>query len=253
MLLLPVSLPVWNRLPYLRLLQFPWRWLAVLEPPMALFVAAGIWLEGRRWRAAVAAVSAAAFLCAAVDAGLVYYQPCDEEDAVAGRLAAYRAGAGFEGYGEYEPPGTDDELIARGLPDACLAADSDAVLGRTGDDDTLAWSPAEGSCMATFRWQSMNPERMRLTAAVPHAGFLILRLRSYPAWQVRLNGALLVSLPPRADGLIAVPVQAGNVRLALDWGEEPGVAAGRWLSVLSVLLLAALGLLEQRRRRPRLS
>ncbi len=252
-LLLPVSLPVWNGLPYLRLLQFPWRWLAVLNSPMALFLAAAVWSEGRRWRRTVAAVCAAAFLCAAIFAGLVYYQPCDEEDSVAGRVAAYRAGTGFEGYGEYEPPGTDDELIAQGLPDACLTADSNAVLGKTGDDETLAWSPAEGSCIATFRWQSAEPERMRLAATMPRAGFLILRLGSYPAWQVRLNGALVASLPQREDGLIAVPVQAEPVDLDVDWGSEPGLAAGRWLSLLSVLLLAVLALLNRRLSRARLS
>ena len=252
MLLLPVSLPVWNRLPYLRLLQFPWRWLAVLNSPMALFLAAAVWREGRRWRATVTAVCAAVFACAAVYAGIVYYQPCDEEDSVAGTLAAHHAGTGFEGYSEYEPPGTDDEMIARGLPDACLTSDSNRVLGRTGDDGALEWSPAEGSCVATFHWQTMGPERMRLTAAVPRAGFLILRLCSYPAWRLRLNGAPLVSLPPRADGLIAVPVQAGNVDLAVDWGADPGLAAGRWLSLLSVLLLAALALLNLRRPRARL-
>ena len=40
---LPISLPVWNLLPKLRFLQFPWRWLVVLEAPMAIFVAAAVW------------------------------------------------------------------------------------------------------------------------------------------------------------------------------------------------------------------
>ena len=252
-LLTPVSLPMWNWLPYLRLLQFPWRWLAVLNSPMALFAAAGIWVEGRRWRAVVVAISAAAFLCAAAAAGLVYYQPCDDEDSVAGTLAAYRAGGGLEGYHEYEPPGTDDEMIARGMPNACLVSASNVELGREKEDGALYWSPSEGSCLATFRWQSAEPERLRLTAAMPRAGVLILRLRSYPAWRVRLNGAPLASFPPRADGLISVPVEAGNVDLAVDWGPEPGQVAGRWLSAISILLLLAPGFLHRRRLRPRLS
>ena len=39
----PISLPVWNLLPKLRFLQFPWRWLVVLEAPMAIFFAAAVW------------------------------------------------------------------------------------------------------------------------------------------------------------------------------------------------------------------
>ena len=44
-------------------------------------------------------------------------------------LAAYRAGGGFEGTDEYQPPGADHWLIAMGLPDACFSADSSVELG----------------------------------------------------------------------------------------------------------------------------
>jgi len=252
-LLVPVSLPVWNRVPYLRLLQFPWRWLAVLNSPMALFLAAAVWREGRRWRAVVGVLCAAVFLGASVFAGLVYFQPCDEEDSVAGTLAAWRAGTGFEGYSEYEPPGTDNSLIARDLPDACLATAFNVELGKMSDDGALAWSPAEGSCIAVFHWQSAEPERMRLTGAMPRSGFLILRLLRYPAWKITVNGHAAGDLPNREDGLIAVPVSQGTLDLRLEWGAEPGRVAGRCLSALSILLLVALGFLGRRRLRTRLS
>ena len=47
----PFSRPLWNLLPDLRFLQFPWRWLGVLEAPMAVFFAAALWplrSNGRR-------------------------------------------------------------------------------------------------------------------------------------------------------------------------------------------------------------
>ena len=43
LLQLPISLPLWNLLPKLRFLQFPWRWLVVLEAPLGIFFAAAIW------------------------------------------------------------------------------------------------------------------------------------------------------------------------------------------------------------------
>ena len=46
-LLLPVSLPVWNGLPELRTLPFPWRWLVVLEAPMAICFASAAWFDRR--------------------------------------------------------------------------------------------------------------------------------------------------------------------------------------------------------------
>ncbi len=65
-------------------------------------------------------------------------------------------------------------------------------------------------------------------AVIPHPGYLILRLRSYPAWKVGVNGRPVVGMPQREDGLIAVPVQQGPVEVAIDWIATPDVllAAG---------------------------
>jgi hypothetical protein len=39
----PASSVVWNTLPKLKFLQFPWRWMVVLEAPMGIFFAAALW------------------------------------------------------------------------------------------------------------------------------------------------------------------------------------------------------------------
>jgi hypothetical protein len=258
---LPVSLPVWNLLPRLRYLQFPWRWLVVLEAPMAIFFAAAVW-PARRWlRIVVAALCTAFFLAATAFVAKDFYQACDEEDAVAPMVSAYRSGTGFAGASEYAPPGADNTLIATGLPAACLAADPATVLGvlpnGVEDDEALpAWNAAQGGCDAALSWQSDQPEHKLLRALVPHAGFLILRLRGYPAWRIVVNGQPLASLPHRDDGLIAVPIPQGKVDLTVDWTTTPDGIAGRWLSALAVLLLTGLWLLERKLKKscqPRLS
>ena len=86
-----------------------------------------------------------------------------------------------------------------------------------------------------------------------HAGFLILRLRKYPTWRVTVNGRLATNLPRRADGLMAVPVPEGSVDMQVDWTNTDDVIAGRWLSVLSLLLLTGLGILERKLSRYRFS
>jgi hypothetical protein len=265
----PISLPVWNLLPKLRYLQFPWRWLVVLEAPMAIFFAAAVW-PARRWlRVVVVTLCAAFFLAATAFVAKDFYQSCDDEDAVAPMVSAYRGGAGFAGASEYAPPGADNTLIATGLPAACLVADPAMTLGVLpngveADEAIPAWNAAQGGCDATLSWQLDQPEHKRLVTTIRYRGpliqpslkyrtalpslpsFLILRLRSYPAWRVAVNGYPVASMPRRDDGLIVVTVWPGKIILTVDWTTTPDVLAGRWLSALAVLLLTALWLLERK-------
>jgi hypothetical protein len=250
--LLPISRPLWHLLPEMPFLQYPWRWLEAVEAPMAIFFVAAIWPRARLGRNIVLAACAALFVAATVFAGTTFFQVCYPEDTVVSVLAGYHAGAGFEGLDEYEPPGADASLIATGLPDACLVSDPSAGLGNPDPDDPDAnptWSPDQGSCQATFMaagGSQSNPEHRRIEATIPHDGYLVLRLLSYPAWRVRVNGRSPAALPPRVDGLLAVPVPQGPVDLTVDWTTTPDTPLGRWLSGISVLLLFALCLLERK-------
>ncbi|MGA3263949.1 MAG: 6-pyruvoyl-tetrahydropterin synthase-related protein [Terracidiphilus sp.] len=254
---LHISLPVWNLLPKLRFLQFPWRWLVVLEAPMAIFFASAVWPSqtARRWRRfAVAAVCAVVFLGASAVAVNLFFQVCDDEDNVLAMASVYRAGTGFQGTGEYSPIGADNSMIAVGLPAACLVDDPSTELGQGAQEDVNpVWSPRQHSCEATFAAATNLPQHLRIPAVAPHAGFLILRLRNYPAWQVKVNGQPVAGLPQRDDGLMAVPVPQGAVDLTVDWTTTPDVLAGRWLSALAVLLLTGLWFLERRLTGPHLS
>ena len=255
---LPVSLPVWDLLPRLRFLQFPWRWLVVLEAPMAIFLAAAVWPRASaRWRVAVAAVCAMGFLGATAYAGISYFQVCDDQDNVPAMVAAYRTGAGFDGSDEYAPLDSDNALIPAGLPEACLVGDPATVLGKMSQDSGLAWAPAQGSCEATFA-RAPYPgktqyQHLRITAVIPHAGYLILRLRTFPAWSVKVNGQPAAFAPARDDGLMAVSVPQGSVDLTVDWTTTSDVLAGRWLSGLALIFVTGLCALERRWGQARLS
>ncbi len=252
---LPVSEPVWNTLPKLRFLQFPWRWLVVLEAPMAIFFASAIWAKGRVWRSIGLVACGAVFLAGTVIAGVSLFQGCDEEDAVKGMLADYREGVGFQGTDEYAPPNADDSMVASGLPFACLVTDPTTELGKGDPDMTPEWSQDQGSCEAAFAADQarLSPEHLRLHADAPHAGFLVLRLRTYPAWRVRINGQNIAAMPAREDGLMAVPVPQGQVDVSIDWTTTRDVVLGRILSMVSLLLVTTLWLLDRRRFRPQLS
>jgi hypothetical protein len=255
-LVFPISRLLWHLLPEMAFLQYPWRWLEALEAPMAIFFAAAVWSKGRRQSAIVAGLCTVFFLAQTVYAATRFFQPCYPEDSVVEMLSSYHNGEGFEGMFEYAPPNADLTIIAGGLPDACLVADPMIALGKPDPDYPDAnpeWSADQGTCQAAFAFDggsATNPEHLRLHAILPRPGYLILRLESYPAWRLRINGRAAASLPTREDGLIALPVSQGPADITVDWMTTPDIWAGRWAAGLSALLLAILCFLE---RRPRLT
>jgi hypothetical protein len=251
---LPVSLGVWDLLPKLRFLQFPWRWLLVVEAPMAVFFAAAVWPghSSRRWlRPAVAGICAALFVASTVFAAKTFFRDTREDNDLTVLLKDYRTGAGFLGTDEYAPPGADDFLVATGLPDACLTDNFDDEQGvQPTQQDSPVWRPEQNSCISTASAISRTPEHLHIETVAARAGFEILRLRRYPAWRITVNGLVITNLQARDDGLIAVPVDRGPVDLTVDWASTPDVVAGRCASGLAVLALMALGLVERRRPLP---
>jgi hypothetical protein len=253
----PISSPLWRTLPEFRFLQFPWRWLVVAEAPMGVFFAPAVWFARRNWRVASLCVCGAVFLVGTGAAAFSFFQDCDEEDAVSGMLNVYRAGTGFEGADEYAPLGADNSIVPIGVPAACLAASPSITLGEGPADTNPPWNSNQGRCLQTFApgqsGQPSSDEHLRIDADIQQAGFLILRLRRYPAWQIRVNGSLIDDLPKRADGLLAVPVPQDLNRLTVDWTTTSDVRLGQAISLLSLLLLTALSVFERRQNRARLS
>jgi hypothetical protein len=268
---IPLSLPLWNLLPEFDFLQFSFRWLVVLEAPMAIFFALAFWPRQPRRRMGTVAICAILFIAISAIAGRFLFVPFGKyhhettSSLAAMESALDRGGKGIAGVPEYAPLGARNNLVAIGLPDACLVSDPSTVLGQTPDGPACEgpksfekfplWQPGQRSCEAVFSATPNpgNPEHLRIAATTPNSGFLILRLRSYPAWRVALNGRPAVNLPRRADGLIAIPVAQGPVNLAVDWTVSADVLAGRGLSALAVLLLLGLWFLERKLSRTHLS
>lgn len=248
LMLLPISLPVWNLLPKLRFLQYPWRWLLLVEAPMGIFVAAVVWPLRRTWaRVVVAGVCVGVFLASTSYCARTFLRSCLEGDTVGELRSLYQSEGGLEGTDEYEPPDSDHWKIATGLPDACLTTDSDATLGVAADANSMpVWGPEQGSCLATAQAGMRNAAHLSLSMVAPQSGFLVLRLLAYPAWQITVNGHVTEPADARDDGLLAVPVAKGQVKLDADWITTPDVTAGRALTGLAVALLVGLGFVELR-------
>jgi hypothetical protein len=252
LLQLPVSLVVWNGLPKLRFLQFPWRWLLVLETPMAVFLAAAVWRKNRWCR-----VFGLVVFFGVTVGSLVYTErtaltrACDYDELPAHLTAALGSGAGSWGADEYEPIGTDISLVPSGLPDVCFVKEASGEIATSSSlDVNPAWKAGEGTCLATANAAGRGTDHLRVAAHSVGDGFMVLRLHSYPAWRVRVNGEAVKDLGWREDGLMAVPVREGAVDVSVDWVTTWDVVAGR---VLSLLALSTLILLWRRRTNLRTS
>jgi hypothetical protein len=94
-----------------------------------------------------------------------------------------------------------------------------------------------------------NAEHWVVSVFTPEPGFAVLRLMEYPSWRVTVDGTAALGRPAREDGLMVVPVLAGSHSLEVRWKATPDVIAGRAVSVIALLLLAAVAMLERRKGR----
>ncbi|WP_263367245.1 6-pyruvoyl-tetrahydropterin synthase-related protein [Edaphobacter bradus] len=232
-LLTPVSAPLWSYTPELAFLQFPWRFLAVLAAVFGIALAAA--LSRIRLTPAMATMVA---LLAAVALALPSYrafrQPCDSEDTVAARLALFRsANPGTDPTDEYTPTTADNDSLAHTDPSWWLSPDPSAPAPDVAA--TQAASPA--------------PLALDLNLTSPET--LILDLRRYPAWSVKVNGEVREEVS-RDDGLIAIPLPAGPAHVRVTWSNGPDHTLGDSISVLSlgVIILIWLNGLRLRRTSP---
>jgi hypothetical protein len=241
----------------MRFLQFPWRWLVALQAPMSIFFAAAVWTGKPRRQRVIVAACAIFFVSVTAVADVSLFQECDDEDSVLGMLDVYHSGTGFVGTDEYAPPGADNALVATNLPGACLVSNPGQTLGQGDPDMTPDWSPDQHSCEATYELAPIpgKPpvEHMQMHAEVPHDGYLVLHLRTYPAWTVHVNGRPAIFGPARADGMMVVAVPTGPVHLTIDWTTTRDMVVGRWISLAALLMITALATWHYRRVRPRLS
>ena len=252
-LLIPFSTPLWNHLPELAFLQFPWRLMSVLAVVLGL----GISLLLRNARATVA-VPAALALAAALTfvAFPAFRQPCEDVDLPSTRAALFANHQGIEPTDEYTPNEADNDVLRDNDPPFWLSPDPAAFAPDTTPNPGTPLAPAdrpvgETSAIAAPRTTAplmFSPGTFTVSAAAPE--FLILNLRRYPAWHISVNGhdAPPYDGPPRDDGLIVVPVDPGVSTVQIDWHRTPDQQLGIAISGISLLIYAGLVLRARSRR-----
>jgi hypothetical protein len=243
-LLFPVSKFLWNFLPELRFLQFPWRWLLVLGLVFATL--AGLALRESIPSRHVKIFRAAAVLLVAVifcaHAWRHFWLRCDEEDNVRAQVATLDR-QGFEGTDEYTPKGADNGDIQQNLAPIRVLNAPGADQADSSVEENPDWDPSDDDLVpAIIQFQHWKTEHITAEIQSPQPGYAVLRLMDYPAWRVLVNGN---PVPRRGqhhrdDGLITVPIPAGTSTIDVRYTATPDLWAGRIVSVLSLAIWAVL-------------
>ena len=229
-LMLSFTSVVWQLLPKLRFVQFPWRWMSILTIPFVYFLAAavarnrfpGLWIV-----ATLALLSGTAIF-------LVQHTWWDDEEFSILR-AAIASGEGFDGTDEYDPIGDDHYNLPAKTPRAQVLPPSEDG----GSQPTMA--TAAPPKIVIERW---TPERKIVRVESDRPVRLALRLLNYPAWHVQVNGSRIQPASAEDSGQMIVAVPAGQSRVTARFARTQDRTLGAIISILSIpggLLLFALG------------
>lgn len=216
MLMLRFTSSLWNVLPKLRFVQFPWRWMSTLALAWAFFLATALVRQKFRWVWAVVTF----VLIAGTGAYLVRHAWWDTEDILV-LQAAIAQRQGYDGTDEYDPLGDDHSNVPEKAPRVKI----------------LPAAQTHGAAVAAKihvqRW-TVEDKELRVTAREPLR--LALRLLNYPAWRVEVNGTKVTPQTAEEFGQMIVPVPAGESRIVVRFARTLDRILGNALSVVSVIV-----------------
>jgi hypothetical protein len=191
LLMIRITHPLWNVLPELRFVQFPWRWMSILGVVFSVFFAIALTNRRRSWVWPVLV-----FLLLGGTATSLGRHTWWDQDDFPSVQDAIDQGQGFEGTDEYDPVGDDHLDLPQNQPQARLVpADKGSQV-------------PSGATFHVERWQS---EDRIISVNTSQRVLLAVRLLDYPAWAVTVNGyrvalhhedgiaAMFVALEPGAS------------------------------------------------------
>jgi hypothetical protein len=234
-LMLRPTLWIWEKLPELRFVQFPWRWLGVLSLVFAFLVAAA---AGRvRNRLASWTIITVVFAAiAAAGATMIKDAWWDNAD-VPAMAAAISSGNGYEGTDEYAPVGCNRYYLPGNKDDserpAGVSPISSSRFAKL-DPESGDLVPASGVRLHVEEWSA---ERKAFAAESVAPVTLAVRLVDYPAWEVQMNGQR-VSVDLRAvTKQILLPLSPGSNRVEINFRRTWDRNVGDAISVLTAIAL----------------
>ncbi len=201
----------WEYLPKLKFVQLPWRWLVPLNVVFAIVLAAAI--RRRTTRLVVLALIVVAMFALSSRVLAPWWDTADDIELIHESIVT---GAGYEGTDEYVPRGADAYEIKPVAPRV-------EVL-----------PPSAGTVDIT-EWQ---PESRAFTVHLNHPSELALKLFSYPAWRVEVNGRAVHTGTRDVTGQMMVSLPAGTSHVDVSFRRTRDRTIGDLVSLVVLIFFA---------------
>ncbi len=221
-MMFPVSKPLWDLLPVLQKIQFPWRFGTLLTFASLSLIAVS--LNGKPRTRQRRTARMASYL-----AGMILLLLLGSEALVGFRPAFLQPVSHAMIYKTLQLARSPLEYRPRDVPPELF---SKTMLG-----DFSRRTPWVSSPSTTLGWQqrTWQGRRIRLQISTPEATVLTLHHFYYPGWQASNSEGKPLSVTPSAEGLLQVALPAGDYVLTLQLLPLPVERAGLMLSLLGLL------------------
>ncbi len=221
-LMIRPSAILWELLPKLRFVQFPWRWMGVMAVPYVFFGAAAMARRRTGWIWLIVVI-----LASAGTATFLVRKAWWDSDDIPALQEAIAAGRGFDGTDEYDPAGDDHTNLPQITPLVQILPSEE---------------PGERTPQAEIhveRWTGKE-KVIRVNSKVPAR--LSLRLLDYPAWQAEVTGRAMTLQRAEDTAQIILPLAAGEQTISLRFTRTRDAMLGDALSLTSLFFLVVINL-----------
>lgn len=233
-LTLSASGRLWEKVPLLPYVGFPWRFLG-LAGLMAAWLAGASVQWGQEWRPGIQALGVGLATLAIVTFSLTWLYPrylAPMENLTPAGLIAFERESGALGttsVGEYLPVGVQK-------PPDTTALEAQYQAGGAIRRLVTELLP-EGTTIVSEEWQLIGGD-VRVDS--PHSWTAMLLLFHFPGWRVWLNGQEVETMPSSPHGLLRFAVPAGETHIKVRFSPTPWRLASTALSAAGLIALAAL-------------
>ncbi|HJX01463.1 MAG TPA: hypothetical protein VJ453_14915, partial [Terriglobales bacterium] len=219
-----ISSPLWS-LPKMQFVQFPWRWMLVLNLALCLTGMLALTKARMKW---VWAVLIVAFL--GFTERHVIRQATWGKRSVA-EIYWSTSQDGYRGAKEYLPHEVHLPPTPYLLPNAPIA-------------ELKCEIPCSADSIKVTHWAE-EEKKIQVASATP--ALLILKLYDYPAWKVRIDGA---ETPHEStySGQLKIDLPPGRHQVEVDFTRTPDRTLGIVISLVSAVMLGVLAFFSERRR-----